>query len=352
MNCKRITILFVLVATFVLLAWWLVAPPTAGPTTQQVSAGSSPAMNPDVTPPTSADPSREDEERKAVLGQIEWAFKTPIVFYGRVIDNHGEPVPYATIGYTAIDKFLASGSNYQGQADHSGFFEITGIQGAAISVSVKKGGYYFIDETDRSSPSSSATFAYGMGADSYRRPAPTKNSPALFVLHKMGEPVPLSHVSSRQIDVPPTGQAVTVNLATGRTGQGDIEISSAVGDISQQPFDWRYQLSVPGGGLVERVGQFDFIAPVNGYQPTVEVNVSAREEKWSSRLTKEYFAKLEDGRFARFSIRFYAGNRNFIVMESYVNTTPGNRNLEYDPKNESGVDFNQCVDEREVPKSP
>jgi hypothetical protein len=47
---------------------------------------------------------------------------------------------------------------------------------------------------------------------------------------------------------------------------------------------------------------------------------------------KNYFAKLPDGRYARFSINLYPGDRNFVVLESYVNPTPGNRNLEFDPK--------------------
>ena len=42
--------------------------------------------------------------------------------------------------------------------------------------------------------------------------------------------------------------------------------------------------------------------------------------------------KLPDGRYARFSIKFYAGDRNFIVFESYLNPTRGSRNLEFDPQ--------------------
>ena len=52
---------------------------------------------------------------------------------------------------------------------------------------------------------------------------------------------------------------------------------------------------------------------------------------WSARPEREYFAKLPDGRFARFTIHFYAGDRNFIVFTSYLNPQPGHRNLEFDP---------------------
>ena len=76
----------------------------------------------------------------------------------------------------------------------------------------------------------------------------------------------------------------------------------------------------------------DFEAPNNGYQPAVEVNMSANAERWSSDVTKNYFVKLSDGRFGRFSISFYPRDRNFVVIESYINPTPANRNLEFDPK--------------------
>ena len=195
-----------------------------------------------------------------------------------------------------------------------------------LLVGVWKNGYYRIDWEIR------CQFAYGMGADSYRRSLPpTKDNPAIFLLHKGGNTEPLIQVSSRQIDVPRTGQTMSIDLATGRTGQGSLQVASWIGDSKQRPFDWRYLLSVAGGGLVERKGQFDFQAPVDGYQPAIEVNMAATAEQWTSRLTRQYFARLADGRHARFSIRFYAGSRNFVVLESYLNPNPGSRNLEFDP---------------------
>ena len=61
--------------------------------------------------------------------------------------------------------------------------------------------------------------------------------------------------------------------------------------------------------------------------------MSANAERWSSDVPKQYFAKLPNGTYARFSTEFYAGDRNFIVFESYLNPRPGSRNLEFDPQN-------------------
>ena len=197
---------------------------------------------------------------------------------------------------------------------------------AVLRVGVQKAGYYKIDGK------SSGAFAYAVGIDNTRKSPPTKDTPAIFVLQKMGATEPLIKVGGRQINIPKTGQPLSIDLATGQAGRGNLQIESSLGNISQMPFDWRFRLSVPGGGLAERKGRSDFEAPADSYQPFIEVNMPANAEQWSLRLTKEYFAKLSDGKYARFSIRFYPGHRNFVVVESYVNPTAGNRNLEFDPK--------------------
>lgn len=126
-------------------------------------------------------------------------------------------------------------------------------------------------------------------------------------------------------------QPINVDLSTGQPGRGDLQVASWVDDISQERYDWRYQLTLSGGGLVERKGRFDFEAPDEGYQPDVEVNMPAAAAKWSIGAERDYFAKLADGRYARFVVRFYPRRRNFVVIESHVNPIPGNRNLEFAP---------------------
>jgi len=333
MNRQRTIVVLAFVAFVLGLVWLLFRSPSASPTPPQGPPVSSQTATPKDMTSTSPNLPSEDQDRNEVLEQIESAFKAPIAFYGRVIDNHGDPVSHATIGYTATDKFLASGSNYQGQADDSGFFEISGIQGASLSVGVRKGGYYFVDETDRSSPSSSATFAYGMGADSYRRPAPTKENPAIFVLHKMGETEELLHVRA-SARIQKDGTPVTIELTTGRASpNGHLRIEAWTETPQQgRKFSWRCRISVSGGGLVERQGNFDFVAPENGYEQSKEIGMSHDVEGWDSQQEHEYFVRLQDGRYSRINFRMIAGGNHYFVMESYLNPEPGNRNLEFDPE--------------------
>lgn len=335
MNRRRIIVVLAVLLLVTGLFWFFRVPP------QTPTAG--PAAVPAATPQTAqAQPSPivEAERFKEAAALVESIFSAPIAFYGRVIDQNGDPVPYANIGYTAADKFNASGSNYTGQADADGNFRITGIQGAGLAVTVRKEGYYLIhNPEDRSMPTSTATFAYGMGPDSYRRPAPSKDNPAVFVLHKMGKPEPLIYIETRSYKVSKDGQPLEVNLETGRqvpAEQGDIRFERWANDKQKNQrghFDWRVRITAAGGGLVERNGEFDFEAPNDGYQEKFEIEMPASlGDEWDYTANKSYFVKTRDGRFGRMNIMIQAGhNTTPLVVTAFLNPTPGNRNLEFDP---------------------
>jgi hypothetical protein len=276
----------------------------------------------------SASPSgqRDEVHRRETVAKITTVLATPIEFYGKVVDQNGDPVSEAKVDYGTIDRFDANGSNYRGRSHEDGNFSISGIKGAVLTVGVQKEGYYNIHGK------SDAAFAYGVGPDATRKEPPTKDNPAVFVLQKKGLAEPLIRAGGGQIDIPRTGEPLSIDLATGKPGRGDLQIEAWIGDSSQPRFDWRYRLSIPGGGLHERKGQFDFEAPSDGYESFVEINMPANAGRWSSDVPKQYFAKLPNGTYARFSTEFYAGDRNFIVFESYLNPRPGSRNLEFDPQ--------------------
>jgi hypothetical protein len=293
---------------------------TVSPSSASQSSGPTDSQN------SMSTKARSDEVRRSkAVENVLAVLATPITFYGRVLDQNGNPVSGADVDYGAIDKFDESGTDYHGKSDANGNFSIHGIKGAVLTVGVRKTGYYNIHGR------SDAAFAYGVGIDPTRKVPPTKENPALFVLQKQGPTEPLIRVDGGQIDIPSDGQPLNVDLATGRTGTGNLRVQTWIENNSQRRFDWHYELSVPGGGLIERPGQFDFEAPEDGYQPALGENMFNGAANWSARPEREYFAKLPDGRFARFAIHFYAGDRNFIVFTSYLNPEPGHRNLEFDP---------------------
>ena len=330
----RVLVIALVIAVAAFL--WRLAKPSQ--VKRSVAAASSQAgiANPTATPNVSAGPPTVQDpaaRRREVLEKIQRSLATPITFYGRVIDQNGDPVPGATVNYNALDKFDAPGSQYQGKSDSTGAFSITGIGGAALSVGVRKEGYYMIDGK------SASAFAYGVGADSTRRVAPTENNPAILVLQKAGIPEPLVSLSTGGIKVPKNGTPVSIDLATGERTFASanclrVEVRTQNhAPNAAGPYHWQCRVSVPGGGLVERKEQFDFEAPAAGYQQSDEIVMLSKDPSWKKRFKKSYFARFPSGNYARLQFEFTSGGDHFFMVESFFNPRSGSRNLEFDPQN-------------------
>jgi hypothetical protein len=292
---RKWIILIGLLVVAAMVLWWLRTPQPKQPRDQVTPIPEPiPSASPHAATTTSA---VQSLDRTAVVESIQGALATPITFYGRVVDQNDDPVPDATVNYNALDKFDASGSQYQGKSDANGNFSISGIVGAALSVGVRKEGHYMIDGK------SANTFAYGVGPDSVRREPPTKDDPAIFVLQKMGTAEPLIHISSRTYRIPRNGAPVEVNLTTGRvSAQGHLRVETWTEDQTKdakQHYNWRCRISLPNGGLIERYGQFDFRAPADGYRPSDYIVMLRTAEKWQPQAKRNYFIQLPEGNYGR-----------------------------------------------------
>ncbi|MEP6821053.1 MAG: carboxypeptidase-like regulatory domain-containing protein [Chthoniobacterales bacterium] len=263
--------------------------------------------------------------------EIEALFRTPISIHGKVVDENGDSISGASVQIRITDSPSPSvtSSQHTANTDVNGKFTFGGVRGIAFSAAASKAGYY---KTSRAKAQRNMIAPARDDA-----PLSSDDKPLVLVMRKRGEADALITVRSGQIEVPPTGEPIRVDLGSGATGEGDLELSSWIGDPSQRRYDWRYQLRIRSGGFVEREGEFSFEAPAQGYRDVTDVDMSASKENWKDRTERNYFARLSDGRYGRFSIRLYTGPRNFVVIESFVNPTPGRRNLEYDPEKRVSV---------------
>ncbi len=255
------------------------------------------------------------------------AFSAKIEFYGKVVDQFGNPVPKPEVIYNAATSVMdEGGKNSATQGDADGNVRVSGLTGATLYVEVNKIGYYRTDK-------SLGSFSYGTPSGQY--PAPTKDNPFVFVLQKMGEIEPLMAFESRSFRISKDGSSVTLDLKTGKVStSGQLKVEAWTNDQvqnAQSHYDWKCRISIPRGGLVERTGPFDFEAPTGVYREFDEVGYQSVVENWQPRFNKEYFAKLPDGTYARFKFWFTTGGAHFFEVESYLNPIPGSRNLEYDP---------------------
>lgn len=266
---------------------------------------------------------------KENVGKIIAAFGAPIVFFGKVVDQTGNPVKDAKVYYSAADQYFGDSSKYQGISDSIGRFSITGIRGAGVYVEVSKEGYDRIPDESYSS--------FGYGVPSGKRP-PTKGTPAIFTLRKKTEAEPLIAID-RDVIVPKDGTPVEVSLKTGKavlSGKGDLKIECWADDGQkdvQRRYHWRFRLSVPDGGLVERTDTtFAFQAPADGYEPSEEFEMPPSVERWKDSFDTSYFVRLRDGTYARMRFRITTGGDHYASITSYLNPQPGSRNLEFDSR--------------------
>jgi hypothetical protein len=271
--------------------------------------------------------SRSSEEAKR---SFVAAYAAPISFYGKVIDESGEPIEGAFVKLIAADSPVANGTEYERLSDNHGLFSITGARGAGIVVYISKSGYH-------STKQSQGRYVYG-GVRSNADPEnPTNNTPALFVLKKKGEVASLVKLKTGSVMLSRNGNTTRLSLRRERAKllpdapEGDIQIE-LWSDYTEgmREYNWRCRIVVPGGGLIERGDAYAFEAPATGYKPVFEFDMSTSADRWRPHLEKAFFLRLADGVFARVSLNIITGDNHFIVIESYLNPESKNRNLEFD----------------------
>ncbi len=336
MNIKKNKItsgIALLAVLFLALRWFGFIPQGSPESVSPVRV--SPSAPSSASPSTPVPPQLSPEEiQKRSEAQVQYQshvlqmfFLTAIVFYGKVVDTNGAPIHGASVLINPTQGISGGNPEIKKTSDENGLFSIW-TYGLGLVVNVSKTGYYTLKE-------SAGVYDYAFVGQP-TNPHTDSRSPAIFVLRKMGETEPLIMRSLDAI-APKNGTPVLINLSESISNK-DIRVESWVHDEDiplndPHPFDWRFKITVlDGGGLQPKEGgEFDFMAPEDGYQPSDEINMSASDPKWTSTQSREYFLKLANGDFARLSFVVGAGGYNTFEITSYLNPVTGHRNLEYDP---------------------
>lgn len=148
---KRAAIGFLLFATALLLWWHRQQPadqatqtplPTVESRQRQVAATSiaAPKPTPESDPAGWMEMRRKEVEEERQKGLNDW--RTPIVFYGRVVDENMNPVSDAKIDFGWTDLSPSGSSEMQTASDNNGSFFLSGVKGKVLTVQVAKSGYY------------------------------------------------------------------------------------------------------------------------------------------------------------------------------------------------------------------
>jgi hypothetical protein len=263
-----------------------------------------------------------DTEKWAWWNQMDkqdpfFQYKMPIAFFGKVVDEAGNPITGADIEFSWTDLSSEGTSQNKATSDGSGCFSLIGAVGKRLSVQVHKANYKNIFSNNRDG-FEYAMFAY---ANYYQ---PDSNNPVKFVLRKNREAEPLLEYSekraeveqgqSKQFTIGPNGTTLLFERMTNAPDKGG----------------WVARVIVPNGGLALTTEEFPFEAPAEGYVDSITItNGTPKPPNWPYDFGAMMYFKTPQG-YGRVMVR-YIFNMDRMFVTSWFNPNNGSKNLEIDP---------------------
>jgi hypothetical protein len=241
---------------------------------------------------STSSPSMTMNEHKAEWSNMvqNWSqqIHRPIEFYGKVVDENGQPVEGANIDFSWVYYHPEASFTTNTLSDRDGLFALKGVVGAEMVVYAGKPGYYTVKSLNQ------INFSYSElpGQQPFH---PDPNNPIVFHLRKKGQGADL--ITSQhgvfpdlEFSGPRDGSTVRVDFFNQKVGtEGQLELSSVKPPRGQAASKWSFRLSVPDGGLIEENDEFPFEAPASGYQSMIEFDFKAGEINWTDTLHKHYY---------------------------------------------------------------
>ena len=335
------TRIFLFCAVILAVCLWLVlhrAAPTKSspmetqtPLTNQQSAIQSAQLETPAQPQSTSVPNAgEIPPRPPLTGisnlqqQILADWQRPIEFYGKVVDENTNPVAGAKVVFKWAETPSKEGNRTANtESDSEGLFSLRGQHGPSLEIWVSKDVYYASHRGQKG-----VSYLHGDFS-------PDPLNPVIFLLRKKGVGESLVgsdfpgfvHIAQLHHD----GTPVELDLYKGTqvsagNDQLKLEFWRDISNMSKQPFDWKLQISAPGGGLIATDEEFAFLAPESGYQPSVVIDMPATNQVWQGELRTKYYIQLPGGKYGRIDFYLLPYNGVFTV-QSAINPT-GSRNLE------------------------
>jgi hypothetical protein len=307
--------------------------PYAGSPADELLKKKPPMFKTQTVPPRTPEEKAMWQWREA-MGKADpgYAYKTPIEFYGKVVDQNGQLVAGATVDleWTGIrGEALDKATKITGT---DGRFVLTGVQGKLLVVRVHKA-----DCISQVSAQGDYDFADFSAHNFYM---PDSNNPIVFRVWKLGNPEPM-YCWYPGGDFLTDGKPFWVDVKNGRVGiTGDVAFS-VIKNNPEQGRDSGYTLTIQaasGGGItMSGEGEFMFQAPVSGYQSIIRIEQIARRGRSDNdfKTTQNIllYVRTADGKYAAMKARVIQYDSPKANLDTLIFFNPsGSRNLEFDDK--------------------
>lgn len=313
-----------------------------------MSEGTTAATATNATPATPPPPPPTQKPSPELRKTFETLNHNEIVFYGRAVDQFGEPVPAADVEGVVLVNTGSRGGQMQRRTttDAQGYFQFGGFKGQDLGIGISKEGYEYRRRE--------SSFSYSYFEPDHKRHIPDPKNPVVFVLWKKQGAEPLIHYE-KVWRFPVNAGLVKIDLLKAKIGQPQADL---IVNVSRSPFVMRYgergfawtvAIDVEGGGLV-RAGETDYYnqAPADGYEPHLEYaqeaqSIRAAQEgritwTWREDVADTFYLTSRSGRnYGRIELRIRPNsdhkegdNEALIAAKVWLNPN-GSRNLEFDP---------------------
>lgn len=285
---------------------------------------------------------QEIEKRKqleAIAERHKSRYKTPISFYGRVVDEKNNPVAEADIIMDWQDLKGSETSKLKTSSDNLGFFSLEHAVGKSLSVRVSKLGYYSMQYNP-------LIFEYAE-KDNINYHVSDSKKPVVFYLRKKGIAEPLLF-RSNFYGFPIDGTPIYWDVETDKRSQEPLPSADLIVSIKREPddlailqskhirqFNWSVIFeTTKGAGLLESNEEFMFEAPNDGYYSRIEFRQSAGDKDWKPNVLKKFYIRVRQGQlFGRFEAEVMPKyNDSTAIHANYYLNPSGSRNLEFDEK--------------------
>jgi hypothetical protein len=286
-----------------------VAPPPVASAPVGTPVHTSAPMTSAASPPVTPKPPAENKaQRMAEI--LSSANDVPIVFYGRLEDQFGNPVAGAEVaGTTTIINGTTTGANrISTTSDANGVFQLNAGNGQSLGIMPRKAGYALA--------TTGTEFNYSHLSEGYYLPDP--NNPTVIKMWKLQGAEPLVGID-QQYKLHVTAAPMNFDLLTGQIvpigGDLKITVNRPPGVVSlRDRQDWSVLVEVVDGGLIETsVGdaRVAYAAPDSGYQPSDTFLFSTNApHRWFGGFDQMFFISSRNGQIYGKVLLSFNINRN------------------------------------------
>ncbi len=266
--------------------------------------------------------------RGEIEQEVRAEIATPLEFHGLVLDELGQAIAGHPVKAVIFDRVLHPfQSPYFGwsslgdiRTDSEGRFDFSGLEGAALVVSVSNEEYWDVDDKR-----AQRIFYYSPSRrDSNLHPLPTaRDAPAIFRLDRKPEAAGTELVRLGSILISP-GEVAGIALRRPRYTVDVDDADLLVELLRGQPgddgrYDWRLQVRAPGGGIQSVHSLFSDQAPEGGYLDALELGFDADHPQWNHRAELLCFLRTRKGNYASLTLRVRTLERPFVAISGKLN---------------------------------